>query len=352
MTSPIRARTFTTLAFFGALLTSNVGQAQQASEAFSFTPRTSTSVHASQPKQARRRDRGGVVVVNPGPGPSVVVRPGRPGRRGVVVVAPPPVVVRPPPAIVVRPPVFIAPPPPPVFIAPPAQPGLLLNSGRSNYGAVTIFGSQLGQPYSMQVVSGGNIDVSRVGLPANCRGFVTQQPDVIVTYQQPGRQLAFFAEGQGDTTLVIRGPNGQWSCSDDEGGNRNPLLTMANAQPGQYEIWVGSYEASHQIQARFVVYDPTVRQQQVVVQPPPPVFQPPPVQQPVFAPDCRQTLMQLGQSPSEMMFCDGAEPFCADALLRAGHAATNLMFCQGVNPQCAVQLLRSGHSPTELMHCR
>ncbi len=359
MTSPTRARTLTTLAFFGALLTSNVSDAQQAPRAHAITPQASTSVDASTSKQGRRRDRGrgpAIVVNPPGPGPNVVVRPGRPGRPGggVVVVAPPPPVVVAPPPVVVRPPVYVAPPPPvyvqpPVYVAPPQPQGLLLNSGRSNYGAVTIYGSQLGQPYSMQVVSGGNIDVSRVGLPSNCRGFVTQQPDIIVTYQQPGRQLAFFAEGQGDTTLVIRGPNGQWSCSDDEGGNRNPLIAMANAQPGQYEIWVGSYEASHQLQTRFVMYDPTVQQ---VAQPQPPPYQPPPVYQQPQPPDCRQTLIQLGQPPSQMMFCDGAEPYCADALLRRGHAATNLMFCRGVDPQCAVQLLQSGRQPTELMHCR
>ncbi len=69
-------------------------------------------------------------------------------------------------------------------------------------------------------------------------------------------------------------------------------------------------------------------------------------------PDCRTTLLQLGHSATNLMFCDGAEPYCADALLRAGHAPANLQFCQGVQPQCAVQLLASGQSPTLLMNCR
>ena len=345
----------------GAVMTSQVASAQVA-PGLTVTPGTSTHVDASRSKQRRRR--GPAVVVNPpGPGPTVVIQPGRPNPGpGVVVVAPQP---QPPVVVAPRPPVYIAPPPvvvapPPMVVAPPPPPpsvGLIVNSGRANFGSITLYGSQLAQPYSMQVVSGGNIDASRVGLPSNCRGFVTQNPDVIVQYQQPGRQLGFFAEAQGDTTLVVRGPNGQWWCSDDEGGNRNPLIAMVNAQPGQYEIWVGSYNAGQQIQSRFVVYDPSIQQPQAYQPPPPPVYQPPPPPvypppQPVYTPDCRRTMIELGLPSTQMMFCEGAEPYCADALLRRGHAATNLMFCRGVDPQCSVQMMQSGRQPTELMHCR
>lgn len=363
MTSLIRTGTLKTLRNFamsfvaaGALLTSH-GQAQQVPDGAAVTSSTSTPLHGGRAKQRRRR--GPAVVVNP-PGPGrVVIRPGVPAGPGVVVVAPQP---QPPVVVAPRPPVYVAPPPvvvapPPVVVAPPPSVGLLLNSGRANFGSITLYGSQLAQPYSMQVVSGGNIDASRVGLPSNCRGFVTQNPDVIVQYQQPGRQLGFFAEAQGDTTLVVRGPNGQWWCSDDEGGNRNPLIAMVNAQPGQYEVWVGSYNAGQQIQSRFVVYDPSMQQQPQAYQPPPPVYQPPPQPvypqpQPVYTPDCRRTMIELGLPSTQMMFCDGAEPYCADALLRRGHAATNLMFCRGVNPQCAVSMMQSGRQPTELMNCR
>lgn len=78
-------------------------------------------------------------------------------------------------------------------------------------------------------------------------------------------------------------------------------------------------------------------------------YQPPPPPPP--PPSCRATLLELGHSPTALMFCDGVEPYCADALLRNGHSPTSLMFCQGVDPQCAVSLLYAGRSPTELMHC-
>lgn len=78
-----------------------------------------------------------------------------------------------------------------------------------------------------------------------------------------------------------------------------------------------------------------------------------PQQQYPQVPDCRSTLLQMGHSPTNLMFCDGnIEPYCADTLLRMGHAPTNLMFCQGVQAQCATQLLQSGRSPTELQFCR
>jgi hypothetical protein len=78
-------------------------------------------------------------------------------------------------------------------------------------------------------------------------------------------------------------------------------------------------------------------------------YQAPP---PPAAPDCRSVLMETHHSGTEMMFCDGVEPYCAAALLRRGHAATNLMFCKGVESQCAVSLLNAGQSPTQLMNCK
>lgn len=83
-----------------------------------------------------------------------------------------------------------------------------------------------------------------------------------------------------------------------------------------------------------------------------PAAAPPPPPPPPSPPDCRTVLTETHHNATEMMFCQGAEPYCAAALLRRGHPATQLMFCKGVESKCAVSLINSGQSPTQLMNCK
>ncbi|HJL49370.1 MAG TPA: hypothetical protein RMG45_26165, partial [Polyangiaceae bacterium LLY-WYZ-15_(1-7)] len=43
-----------------------------------------------------------------------------------------------------------------------------------------------------------------------------------------------------DTTLVVRKPDGTFVCDDDSEG-MNPMVT-GSFPPGQYRVWVGSYQ--------------------------------------------------------------------------------------------------------------
>ena len=53
----------------------------------------------------------------------------------------------------------------------------------------------------------------------------------------------------GDTTLLINDGAGNWHCNDDSapGSNLNPLVDLANAPAGQYDVWIGSYRSDEQI---------------------------------------------------------------------------------------------------------
>ena len=47
-----------------------------------------------------------------------------------------------------------------------------------------------------------------------------------------------------DTTLAVRRPDGTVLCNDDSGdpGNSlNPVIEIANAAPGEYQVYVGGY---------------------------------------------------------------------------------------------------------------
>lgn len=215
------------------------------------------------------------------------------------------------------------------------QVGLSLNRGQANFGAHNVYGTNLPTPYAVSVISGGNLEARLQGIPGNCRGFVTAQPDVIVNYAQPSRRLAFFVDGQGDTTLVIRAPNGQWWCSDDEGGGQNPLVDIQNPQGGQYEIWVGSFRAGDQLRGNFQVYDPNtlVQQQQQQAQ----VVQVQPV------PNCRALAMSTGNAAYASSCTDDTDPYCAEAVFQSGNPAY-ISSCRGVDRACAVAAARAGQA--------
>lgn len=134
-----------------------------------------------------------------------------------------------------------------------AQGGLRIGGPSANFGVFTLVGGFLPDPAQYNVVSGGTMDASAMGLAPNCRGFVTAQPDVIVHYQAPRSWLRFYVRAPGDTTLVINDGAGRWWCSDDEGGSLNPMIDMTRPAGGQFDIWVGSYRAGENIRGALYV---------------------------------------------------------------------------------------------------
>lgn len=128
-----------------------------------------------------------------------------------------------------------------------AQGGLRIGGQSANFGVFSLVGGFLPDPAQYNVVSGGTMDASTMGLAPNCRGFVTAQPDVIVRYSSPRSWLRFYVRAPGDTTLVINDGAGRWHCSDDEGGSLNPMIDLTGPAAGQYDIWVGSYRAGENI---------------------------------------------------------------------------------------------------------
>ncbi len=121
--------------------------------------------------------------------------------------------------------------------------GALDTSGsRSNFGTVTLRPGFQPDPHVTEGTSGAaegsDIDASQVD--ARCRGHVTTTPDHIFVASAAFGSLAIAARSDGDTTLVVRAPDGTFLCDDDGGGGRNPLV-RGSFPPGTYSIWVGSY---------------------------------------------------------------------------------------------------------------
>jgi hypothetical protein len=131
---------------------------------------------------------------------------------------------------------------------------LIVGGNQANFGTYVLNTGFLPDPATVQVVSGGPLSAAAATGIRSCRGYVTNVPDVIVTFPSMYGFLRFGVQGNGgDTTLVINDGVGNWYCDDDSGGGLNPMVTMPNAVPGQYDIWVGSYRANQSIQATLYI---------------------------------------------------------------------------------------------------
>lgn len=99
-------------------------------------------------------------------------------------------------------------------------------------------------PLTVSTTSGGDIDAAPI-LGGSCAGRVNGAPNYSFTYTAGTPLLYVLVRSQGDTTLVVRNPNGSWGCSDDYNG-LNPALRWDAPQSGTYHIWVGAIGAPAQ----------------------------------------------------------------------------------------------------------
>ncbi len=215
-------------------------------------------------------------------------------------------------------------------------------------------------PYPMNGFAAGRISSRRLGLPAQCSGFWTNQPQHYVTLPQGMNYFRVDVTSNVDTTLAIVTPDGQVWCDDDSAGNYAPRLE-GQFPAGTYAVYVGTYERGHRANYTVQLSERRMQQPQVQAQPqqvqvrvqaPPQQVQVRVQQAPPPPPTCRTVLLQRGHHASNLVHCRGAEPYCAASLLNAGHHPSNLVHCQGVPAQCAVTLLQQGHHPTNLVHCQ
>ena len=113
-------------------------------------------------------------------------------------------------------------------------------SQRATYGEYSLSAGFTPDPQVISVTSGGSIDASSVA--SGCVGMVARAPDVQITYDSGSLPLTFLTSSSLDTTLLINGPDGRWSCDDDSGDSGgDALLTFYNPRSGIYDVWVGAY---------------------------------------------------------------------------------------------------------------
>jgi hypothetical protein len=113
---------------------------------------------------------------------------------------------------------------------------------RPNFGSATLRAGFNPDPYVINIVAGGSIDAYReTNLPASCVGKISDAPDYSVSYTAGRLPLAIRVVSTSDTTLIVNGPDGRWSCDDDSFGDGDPQVVYRSPRSGRYDIWVGTY---------------------------------------------------------------------------------------------------------------
>lgn len=123
-------------------------------------------------------------------------------------------------------------------------------SAEPNFGSLSLDEGFVPDPQSVSVTSGGSINV---GIGACNYGYVSDAPDVDLYYTTSGgSDLYLYVVGDGDTTLLVNTPDGDWVCDDDSYGDGDPILVLPNASGGLYNIWAGSYSNDYHDATLFV----------------------------------------------------------------------------------------------------
>lgn len=92
-------------------------------------------------------------------------------------------------------------------------------------------------PWITRGVAGGPIRAT--SFDRSCRGSVPSSPQHLLMLQDDVPILRVMVNSAADTTLVIRGPDGLYTCNDDSEGFRPAIERAWGA--GTYQIWVGRY---------------------------------------------------------------------------------------------------------------
>ena len=113
-----------------------------------------------------------------------------------------------------------------------------------NYGSYDLEAGFEPDPFTLEVIAGGDIDTGTLNLGDQCIGLATTQPDVRLNWSGSAELLRIFFAAEsanGDTALLVNDPQGNWTCNDDSArGNLNPVVDLANPIEGQYDIWIAS----------------------------------------------------------------------------------------------------------------
>ena len=109
------------------------------------------------------------------------------------------------------------------------------------YGTVELAAGFRPDPQIHTIEAGGH-DANPIS-GTGCTGYLNaERPDIDLNYTSGSYPLYIYARSAADTALLVNLPDGSWVCSDDALG-RDPMVHLAQPQSGNYNVWVGTYNA-------------------------------------------------------------------------------------------------------------
>ncbi len=107
------------------------------------------------------------------------------------------------------------------------------------FGSVELRSGFTPDPHSVEITAGGSTRNPVNG--ADCVGFIAaDQPDFNVDYSAGSVfDLTIYVHSGSDTALLIRTPDGEWTCNRDHDG-LNPSVRFSSPSSGTYHVWVAT----------------------------------------------------------------------------------------------------------------
>jgi hypothetical protein len=112
------------------------------------------------------------------------------------------------------------------------------------------------ETFSQEIEVAGEIEAHELPLGETlCNGYISETPDLVFTVPENEKDLFVFFEGDGDGTLVIATPDGEFLCNDDVAynHNHNPLVFIEDPASGEYKVFVGRVETDVPIKGKLIV---------------------------------------------------------------------------------------------------
>jgi len=113
-----------------------------------------------------------------------------------------------------------------------------------------------GGPLTTQVTVDGKLPAPEEAIgDVLCGGLISVAPNYAFDWSGQAKAIAAMFEGDGDATLIIRTPAGQFVCADDAAGkaNLNPLVVLNNPAPGRYLVWIGRTDPAKTVTGKLTV---------------------------------------------------------------------------------------------------
>ncbi len=116
-------------------------------------------------------------------------------------------------------------------------------SAPADFGEANVSAGFSPDPYSVGMSIKGPVNTNYLG--SSCSGFTAPEPALRVNFGGGASSLLrfYFVGENGNPSIVINDPYGNYYCVNDSFGTLNPTIDFNNPAGGTYDVWIASASA-------------------------------------------------------------------------------------------------------------